>query len=86
MCPDNEVTPTPEFDNAKSTRTRADVKAELEQSRAAGQQPGAGEVTPTPDIDKAKSTRTRDEVRKELDDYVKSGQRDSDRNETQAGG
>ena len=86
MSADSEVTPTPEFDSAESTKTGADVQAELEQARAEGQDPLAGEVTPTPDIDSARPTTTRDDVRKELDEYVKSGQRDRDRGETQVDG
>ena len=85
MSSDGEVTSTPEFDSRRSTKTRAEVKAELKRARTDGRKPG-GEVTPTPEIDEAKSTKTREQVRQELDDYVTSGQRDRDRGETQVGG
>ena len=85
MPSDGEVTPTPEIDNAESTKTRGEVKAEADRALRAGELPG-GEVTPTPEIDDAKSTKTREQVRKELDEYVKSGQRDRDRGETRIGG
>lgn len=82
----SEVTPTPEFDDSKSIKSRAEVQAELDQARSAGQQPGAGEVTPTPEVESARSTRTREEVRAERDEYIKSGRRDRDQGETQIGG
>jgi len=84
MPSEGEFTSTPEIDNAMSTKTRAEVRAEVERARRAGELPGGGEVTPTPDIETAKSTTTREEVRKELDEYIRSGQRD--RGETQIGG
>ena len=86
MPSDGEVTSTPEFDGRRSTKTRAEVKAELKRARTEGRKPDAGEVTPTPEIDEANSTKTREQVRQELDDYVTSGQRDRDRGETQVGG
>jgi hypothetical protein len=86
MSSAGEVTPTPEFDDLKSTRTRAEVQAELDKARAAGEQPGAGEVTPCPEIEKAKSLKTREQVKAELEAYIKSGQRDRDQGETQIGG
>ena len=86
MSLDNEVTPTPEFDTAKSTKTREQVRRELDQARDAGLDVGAGEATATPEIDTARSGKTREQVREELDQYIESGQRDRDRGETQIGG
>jgi hypothetical protein len=86
MPSDGEVTSTPELDSSRSTKTRAEVEAELHLARTGGRTPDAKEVTPTPEIDEAKSTKTREQVLEELDDYVKSGQRDRDRGDTQAGG
>jgi hypothetical protein len=81
-----EATPTPEIDNAKSTRSRADVRADVDQARAASQIPGSGEATSTPEIDSARPHRSREQVNAELDEYIKSGQRDRDKGETQIGG
>jgi hypothetical protein len=81
-----EVTPTPEIDNAKSTRSRADVRRELHQARADGQAPDFGEATSTPEFDAAGARKSRAQVKSELDDYIRSGQRDRDRGETQIGG
>jgi hypothetical protein len=81
-----EATPTPEIDNAMSTRSRADVRADVDQARAAGRMPGSGEATSTPEIDSARSQASRAQVKAELDEYIESGQRDRDKGETQIGG
>ena len=81
-----EVTPTPEIDSAKSTRSRADVRQELDQARAHGQAPDFGEATSTPEFDAPEVRRSREQVKSERDEYIRSGQRDRDRGETQIGG
>jgi hypothetical protein len=86
MSSDSEVTPTPEFDTSKSTKSREEVRGEVGRARDAGEAIAAGEATPTPEIDSAGSAKTREQVRKELDEYIQSGQRDRDRGETQIGG
>ena len=81
-----EATPTPEIDNAQSTRSRAEVRSDVKQARAAGLAPGFGEATATPEIDQARGHEPREQVKAELDEYIRSGQRDRDRGETQIGG
>jgi hypothetical protein len=66
---------TPDINQAKSTKTRAEVVAELVAARKAGEVPAASELGP---VVPAKSTKTRAEVRAELEAYIKSGQRDRD--------
>jgi hypothetical protein len=86
MSAAGEVTPTPEIDNARSTRSRADVRAELDQARAAGRAPEFGEASAWPEPAPAHPGKTREQVQAELDEYVRSGQRDRDRGQTQIGG
>ena len=81
-----EVTPAPEIDNATSTRTRADVRSELDQARAAGRAPESGEASAWPEPATAQPGKTREQVKAELDEYVRSGQRARDQGQTQIGG
>jgi hypothetical protein len=43
-----EATPAPEFDNFVSTRTRAEVRAELQAALASGWRPSQGEASADP--------------------------------------
>jgi hypothetical protein len=86
MTPAGEVTPTPEIDHARSTRTRAAVRAEFDQARAAGRAPEFGEASAWPELAPAQPGKTREQVKAELDEYVRSGQRDRDQGQTQIGG
>lgn len=73
----SEATDAPEFKNFVSTKTRAEVRAEFEAARKAGELPH-GEADSVAFVQKAKSTKTRAEVQAELAAYIKSGQRDRD--------
>jgi len=70
-----EATPAPEFDNFVSTRTRAEVRAELMAAIASGRQLSQGEVTRAPEMERFVSTRTRAEVRAELAAAIANGER-----------
>jgi hypothetical protein len=86
MTAAGEATPTPEIDNATSTRTRADVQAEFDEARAAGRAPEFGEASAWREPVPAQPGKTREQVKAELDEYVRSGQRDRDQGQTQIGG
>lgn len=58
----SEVTPWPEYDNFKSTKTRAEVVSELKQAQAEGKLI-VGDITPEPAF---VSTQSRSQVSREL--------------------
>lgn len=65
------------FANASSTKTRAQVVAELAQARANGElDRGNGETTGFQDLSVAKSTKTREQVRQELAEARANGEYD----------
>jgi hypothetical protein len=70
-----EATPAPEFDNFVSTRTRAEVRAELQAALASGWRPSQGEASYAPELQRTVSTRTRAEVRAELLAAIANGER-----------
>jgi hypothetical protein len=70
-----EATPAPEFDNFVSTRTRAEVRAELQAALASGWRPLQGEASYAPELQRTASTRTRAEVRAELLAAIANGER-----------
>lgn len=72
----SEATDAPEF-NFVSTKTRAEVRAELDAARKAGEL-SYGETDFSVKALKSTSTKTRAEVKAELAEYIKSGQRDRD--------
>lgn len=72
-----EASPAPEFDNFVSTRTRADVRAELQAALASGWRPAQGEASDAPEQRSAASTRSRAEVNAELQAALASGWRPS---------
>ncbi len=72
-----EATPAPEFDNFVSTRTRAEVRAELQAALASGWRPSQGEASYAPELQRTVSTLTRAEVRAELQAALASGWRPS---------
>lgn len=61
-----EASPTPEFDNFVSMRTRAEVRAELQAALASGWRPSQGEASYAPERQNVVSTRSRAEVKAEL--------------------
>lgn len=69
-----EATPMPEFENFQSTKTRAEVRAELMQARTEGLVM-VGEAMP---LIPAESMRSRAEVREELNAFIASGARDDE--------
>jgi hypothetical protein len=70
-----EATPAPEFDNFVSTRTRAEVRTELQAALASGWRPSQGEASYAPELQRTVSTRTRAEVRAELMAAIANGER-----------
>lgn len=72
-----EATPAPEIDNFVSTRTRAEVRAELQAALASGWRLSQGESSYAPEMDSFKSTRPRAEVIAELRAALASGWRPS---------
>lgn len=70
-----EATPAPEIDNFISTRTRAEVTAELLSALARGVQLPRGEVTYAPEFQRTASTRSRAEVRAEVEAAIARGER-----------
>lgn len=72
-----EATPAPEFDNFVSTRTRAEVRAELQAALASGWRPSQGEASYAPELQHTVSTRARAEVRAELLAAIATGWRPS---------
>lgn len=63
-----------DFSNVTTTRTRAEVRAELEQAYAQGQ---LNTNTEVPEVTRVASTRSRDEVRKEAILAARNGQVES---------
>lgn len=57
-----EATPASEIDNFVSTRTRAEVVAEMTNTMARGEWLSQGEVTRAPEMERFVATRTRAEV------------------------
>lgn len=72
-----EATPAPEFDNFVSTRTRAEVRAELQAALASGWRPAQGEAGSAPEQRNLISTRSRSSVVAELQAALASGWRPS---------
>lgn len=70
-----EATPAPEFDNFVSTRTRAEVRAELQAALAGGWRPAQGEASNTPEQRNVTSTLSRASVIAELQAALDSGWR-----------
>lgn len=70
-----EATPAPEIDNFVSTRTRAEVQAELRAAIADGWQSSQGEASRAPEMENFVSTLTRAEVRGELMAAIARGER-----------
>lgn len=70
-----EATPAPEFDNFVSTRTRAEVQAEVLAAIASGRHLSQGEASRAPEMERFVSTRTRAEVRAEVLTAIANGER-----------
>jgi hypothetical protein len=70
-----EVTRAPEIENFVSTRTRAEVQAELKIAMAAGNLHAQGEITRAPEIEAFIAARTRAQVKDELMAALARGER-----------
>lgn len=70
-----EVTRAPEIDNFVSTRTRAEVLAELKIAMAGGHLHAQGEITRAPEFDTFVAARTRAQVKGELMAAIGRGER-----------
>ena len=82
-----ELTPTPEFDNFKPSRTRAEVRAEaLEAVRSRKLVAGEALDAPGASPRSIRAAKTRAEVKAELRAYVLSGQAEEDRKSLYVGG
>lgn len=68
-----EATPAPEFDNFVSTRSRAEVRAELKAALASGWLPAHGEASDAPAMHNPASTRSRADVKAELQAAIAGG-------------
>lgn len=70
-----EATPAPEIDNFVSTRSRAEVRAEVLAAMARGDRLSYGEVTRAPEFERFVSQRSRGEVHAEVLAAIANGER-----------
>jgi len=70
-----EATPSPEFTHFVSTRTRTEVRSELQAAIDNGSFRLQGEASYAPEFERIASARTRAEVRAEVRDAIARGER-----------